>query len=146
VLASAPAPEKPTIGQPETDDSGAAMTPGAMLHEASLKTETREVPAKTVAAEPQPAAFKSADKPVTAAKPAQKQSADKPGLAAAQSSAAKPAHIAASTPAAQKKSVDKRALGSSKSMTKRVEVAKTDPLAPLADKHAGKPKDSPTGR
>jgi hypothetical protein len=145
VLASAPAPEKPAIGQPEIDDSGAAMAPGAMLHEASLKTETREVPAKTVA-EPQPAAFKSADKPVTAAKPAQKQSADMPGLAAAQSSTAKPLHIAADTSGAQKKSVDNRALGSSKPMTKRVEVAKTDPLAPLPGKHAGKPKDSPTGR
>jgi hypothetical protein len=122
------------------------MTPGAMLHEASLKTETREVPAKTVDAEPQPAAFKSADNPVTAAKPAQKQSADKPGLAAAQSSTAKPLHIAAAAQAGQKKSVDKRTLGTAKPMTKRVAVAKTDPLAPLADKHAGKPKDSPTGR
>lgn len=146
VLASAPAPEKPAIGQPETDDSGAAMTPGAMLHEASLKTETREVPAKTVAAEPQPAAFKSADKLVTAAKPAQIKSADKPGLAAAQSSTAKPLHSAASAQAVEKKSVDKRALGTSRPMTKRVEVAKTDPLAPLPVKHAGKPKDSPTGR
>jgi hypothetical protein len=147
VLASAPAPEKPTIGQPEADDSGAptAMTPGAMLHEASLKTETREVPAKTVA-EPQQADFKSADKPVTAAKPAQKQSADKPGLAAAQFSTAKPLHLEARTHSAQKKSVDKPALGAPKPMTKRVEVAKTDPLAPLPAKHAGKPKETPTGR
>ena len=57
VLASAPAPAKqPSVGQPETDDSGAAapahvgMTAGALLHEASLKTETREVPARTVVA------------------------------------------------------------------------------------------------
>jgi hypothetical protein len=143
VLASAPAPEKPAIGQPATDDSGApaAMTPGGMLHEASLKTETREVPAKTAVAEPQPAELKSADKPVTAAKPAQTKSTDKPGLAAAQSSAV---HSAAA--AKPKKSVDKPALGSAKPVTKRVEIAKTDALAPLSAKHAGKTKDSPTGR
>ena len=53
VLASAPAPErqKPPIGEPGTDDSGAptAVAPNALLHQASLKTETREVPARPVA-------------------------------------------------------------------------------------------------
>src|SRR5690348_5816737 len=45
VLASAPAPEKQgPIGEPASDDSGAAAAaqPNSLLHEASLKTETRE--------------------------------------------------------------------------------------------------------
>jgi hypothetical protein len=156
VLASAPAPvpQKP-LEQAETDDSAApaAAPPNALLHEASLKTETREVPASPVVAVPQQAAMKSADNPVTAAKPAQSKSADKPGLAAAQSKSAKPqaangasVRVADSFKAKQKKSVDKLTLGAAKAMTKRVEIAKTDPLAPLPMKHSGKTKDSPAGR
>lgn len=137
VLASAPALERRTpLGEAAADEAVArAPIPTSLLLEASLKTETREVPARTVVALPLPTAMKSPDKPVTAAKPAQPRSADKPGLAAAQS---EPAH--------QKKSVDKPALGHSRPMTKAVEVAKTDPLAPLPAKHSGKTKDSPTGR
>jgi hypothetical protein len=157
VLASAPAPapQKPQLGQPERDDSGApaAVTPNALLHEASLKTETREVPANTVVATPRPTVVKSTDRPVTAAKPAQTKSADKPGLTAAQSHAAKaepakpaPAHMAAATKAAEKKSVDKPGLAVAKPVTKRTQLAKTDPLAPLRGTHSGKTKDSPTGR
>ncbi|HEX3675844.1 MAG TPA: hypothetical protein VHU79_00405 [Sphingomicrobium sp.] len=161
VLASAPAPlpQKP-LEQAETDDSAApaAAPSNALLHEASLKTETREVPARPVVAVPQQAAMKSADKPVTAAKPAQSKSADKPGLAAAQPKSAKstlarlqttkeaPLRVADSSTAKQKKSVDKPTLGAAKAMTKRVEIAKIDPLAPLPVKHSGKTKDSPTGR
>ena len=156
VLASAPAPvpHKP-LEQAETDDSAAppAAPSNALLHEASLKTETREVPARPVVAVPQQAAMKSADKPVTAAKPAQSKSADKPGLAAAQSKSAKsrapkgaPVRLADSSKATQKKSVDKPRLVAPRAMTKRVEIAKTDPLAPLPVKHSGKTKDSPTGR
>lgn len=162
VLASAPAPvpQKP-LEQAETDDSAApaAAPPNALLHEASLKTETREVPARPVVAVEQQAAMKSADKPVTAAKPAQSKSADKPGLAAAQSKSAKSTkpvksqaakgalvHLADAAKAKQKKSVDKPTLVAAKAMTKRVEIAKTDPLAPLPVKHSGKTKDSPTGR
>jgi hypothetical protein len=159
VLATAPAPApKPALGQPETDDSGApaAMAPSNMLHEASLKTETREVPARTVVAMPQPTETKSTDRPVTAAKPAPVKSADKPGLAAAKS---RPIGASAKTPAKapvarvadasirpQKKSVDKPALAAAKPVTKRVQLAKTDPLAPLPVRHSGKTKDSPTGR
>lgn len=156
VLASAPAPvpHKP-LEQAETDDSAApaAALPNALLHEASLKTETREVPANPVVAVPQQAAMKSADKPVTAAKPALSKSADKPGLAAAQSKSAKSqaakgasVRVADSSKAKQKKSVDKPTLGAAKAMTKGVEIAKTDPLAPLPVKHSGKTKDSPAGR
>src|SRR6185503_9386713 len=109
VLASAPAPEKaPAVGQPDTDDSGASATavrPNALLHEASLKTETREVPARTVVALPLTTA-KSTDRPATSAKPAQSNSVVKPGLAAAQSK--KPAQKPVQT--AAKKSVDKPAL------------------------------------
>jgi hypothetical protein len=151
VLAAAPAPEapKPPLGEPETDDSGARPAqPSALLHEASFKTETREVPANAVTATPRQPAVKSTDRPVTAAKPAQLSSADKPGLAAAKSSASKPAksQLAASPKPTAKKSVDKPATAASKPMTRKVELAKSDPLAPLPDRHSGKTKDSPTGR
>ena len=89
VLASAPAPEphRAPIGEPGTDDSGAptSVQPAALVHEASLKTETREVPARPVALLPLATGTKSTDRPVTAAKPAPTQSVDKPGLAAAKS-------------------------------------------------------------
>jgi hypothetical protein len=151
--APVPTPQKP-LAETVGDDSAApaAMPPSAMLHQASLKTETREVPAGPVAAVPQPTGMKSADKPVTAAKPAQMKSADKPGLAAAQSHAAKAAaakpallHVA-DAKILHKKSVDKPALAATKPMTKRVQLAKTDPLAPIPEKHSSRPKDSPTGR
>jgi len=128
VLASAPAPDKqPVVGQPETDDSGVAapaVAPSALLHEASLKTETREVPARTVVALPLTTA-KSTDKPATSAKPATKPSVEKPDLAAAQSR--KPA---------AKKSVDKPAVVTAQAVTRPVRIAKVDPLAPLPAKHA----------
>ena len=162
VLASAPAPEpaKP-LEQAQADIPSApeAAPSNALLHEASLKTETREVPARPAVAVPQQAAMKSADRPATADKPVQSKSADMPGLAAAQSKSAKlakpprlpvakdaPARLADASRAKQKKSVDKPALVAAKPMTKRVEIAKTDPLAPLPVKHSGKTKDSPTGR
>jgi len=128
VLASAPAPDKqPVVGQPETDDSGVAapaVAPSALLHEASLKTETREVPARTVVALPLTTA-KSTDKPATSAKPATKPSVEKPDLAAAQSR--KPG---------AKKSVDKPAVVTAQAVTRPVRIAKVDPLAPLPAKHA----------
>ena len=140
VLASAPAPEKaPAVGQPDTDDSGASATavrPNALLHEASLKTETREVPARTVVALPLTTA-KSTDRPATSAKPAQSNSVVKPGLAAAQSK--KPAQKPVQT--AAKKSVDKPALVTAKAVTKPVRIAKVDPLAPLPARHSGNSKD-----
>jgi len=131
VLASAPAPapQKPLLGSPATDNSAA---PATLLHEASLKTETREVPAQAAVVVPQRPASKSANKPVTAAKPALPKSADKPGLAAA-----KPQ---------QKKSVDKPAVAAAKPVTKHIQLAKVDPLAPLPAKHSGHSKDAPTGR
>ncbi len=155
VLASAPAPApRKLLAQAATDESGRAATAAAsapLLHEASLKTETREVPARTAVALPRPAVLKSADKPVTAAKPAQTRSADMPGLAAAhfhadKGSTAKPVHVADAAHAGQKKSVDKAALAAGRPMTKHIEVAKVDPLAPLPVKHAPKPKETPTGR
>jgi hypothetical protein len=139
VLASAPAAAKaPLIDGSKDERTG---TPGAssqtgLLHQASLKTETREVPAKTTAQLPRAADTTSADRPVTAAKPAHLMSADKPGLAAAKSSAA----------AKPKKSVDKPTVVTAKALTKPLRLAKNDPLAPLPGKHSGRPKDSPTGR
>jgi hypothetical protein len=137
--APAPQPQKP-LAEPVQDAAVPVATPpSSMIHQASLKTETREVPARTIAALPQPIAMKSADKPVTAAKPAQHSSADKPGLAAAQSKVA-------DAKISHKKSVDKPALAAARPMTKRVELAKTDPLAPLPEKHSGRTKETPTGR
>ena len=142
VLASAPAPapHRQPVGEPETDDSGApaAVIPSALLREASLKTETREVPARPVVELPQTTA-KSTDKPATAAKPAPTRSVEKPGLAAAQQSARKAAADAAQKQA--KKSVDKPVVASTKPVTKPVRLAKADPLAPLPAKHSGNSKD-----
>jgi hypothetical protein len=133
VLASAPAPEpkRPPIGEAETDDAGAptSVEPRALIHQASLKTGTREVPTEPAALKPlKHAGSKSTEKPVTAAKPAPKKAVDKPGLAAA-----KPT-----------KAVDKPALGLAKPVTKPVHMAKVDPLAPLPDKHSTKSVSKPT--
>jgi hypothetical protein len=93
------------------------QSPRSLIHEASLKTETREVPAKPVVSVAQTTQVKSPDRPVTAAKPVDKKSVDKPGLAAA------------------------------KPVTKRVQLAKNDPLAPLPEKHSTKTsKDSAPAR
>jgi hypothetical protein len=145
VLASAPAPQppKPVVGQPETDDSGAPTAPqpvGGLLHQASLKIPTREVPARPVAELPH-ATAKAPDKPATVAKPALKKSAVKPDLAAAQPLVKKLAKPAKIVPAAAKKSVDKPASSTGRSMTKPVRIAKVDPLAPLPAKRSGHNKD-----
>jgi hypothetical protein len=148
VLASAPAPEKkPALSEPETDDSGAPAvtpTPSNLLHVASLKIETREVPARTAAALPQ-AAANSTDKPATAAKPAHKKSVEKPGLAAAhliKKVAEKPTKkVASEQPRiASNKSVDKKPVVTAKALTKPVHMAKVDPLAPLPAHHSGNSK------
>jgi len=141
VLASAPAPEKsPAVGQPEVDDSGApapAASPNALLHEASLKTETREVPAGSVVALPLTTAKSTEKRPATSAKPAQVKSVVKPGLAAAQPKKPAPKPVQA----AAKKSVDKRPVVTAQAVTRPVRIAKVDPLAPLAAKHSGHSKD-----
>ena len=103
--------------------------PSGLIHEASLKTETREVPAKTVVALSQTTVVKSADRLAAAAKPADKKSADKPGLAAAQSH--------------DKKSVDKPIELAARAVTKPVRIAKNDPLAPLPDKRFVKTAKEP---
>jgi hypothetical protein len=140
VLASAPAPSKaPAVGQPESDESNApsmANNPNSLLHQASLKTETREVPARPIVALPQTMA-RSTEKPATSAKPAQSAPAVKPGLAAAQSrkAAILPVRIAA------KKSVDKPSIITARAVTRPVGIAKVDPLALLPAKHIGHSKD-----
>ena len=155
VLASAPAPSPtPPLIQASANESATpeASSPAALLHQASLKTETREVPARTAVNLPLPAETKSTDRPVTAAKPALRKSADKPGLAAAKSSASRPASKRATAAVEQpeKKSVDKHAVVTAKAMTKRVQLAKVDPLAPLPGKHSTKisktSKELHTGR
>jgi hypothetical protein len=115
VLAAAPAPQpqQTPIGEVEADDSGTPIAATPLLHQASLKTETREVPVKPVAVMPQATLIKSTEHPVTAAKPVDKKSVDKPGLAAA------------------------------KPVTRPVRIAKNDPLAPLSAKRSVKTlKDS----
>lgn len=149
VMASAPAPMKqPPIGDPEMDDSGvpATVAPNALLHQASLKIETREVPARSVVALPETTA-KATDKPALAAKPAPTKSVAKPGLAAAQP-ATKPAQKAASLAqkASPKKSVDKPVAAAAKAVTKPASIAKADPLAPLPAKHPGHSKDFASAR
>ena len=146
VLASAPAPAKQLpLAQPEIDDSSTPATaaPSNLLHEASFKTETREVPARSVVELP-PTTARSMDKPAIAAKPAHLKSVDKPGLAAAQSEARKPADNPAS--ALPKKSVDKPAVVTAKAVTKPIPLAKVDPLAPLPAKHSGNSKGSTADR
>jgi hypothetical protein len=152
VLASAPAPEKTPVVEPQTDDAGApaAVAPGALLREASLKTETREVPARSIVALPQTIAT-TTDKPATAAKPATSKSVLKPGLAAAHNAAAQPGKLAPKATAAPagtapKKSVDKPAAAPVKAMTKPVRIAKVDPLAPLPAKHSGTSRESTADR
>ena len=144
VLASAPAPTNaPAVGQTETDETGvstAAAGPSALLHVASLKTETREVPARSVVALPLTAA-KSTDKPATSAKPAKASSAEKPGLAAAQ-----PKVLDKGIKVAVKKSVDKPAVLAAAPVTRPVRLAKVDPLAPLPAKHSGHSRDIATER
>jgi hypothetical protein len=144
VLAAAPAPpaRKAPIGEASTDDSGAsaisadappaAPTPSQILHQASYKTtETREVPVGPAAYMPQAAGPKPADRPAAAAKPALSKSAGAPGLAAAQTR--------------PKKAVDKPQLAAAAPVTKPVRIAKTDPLAPLPDRHS-RPRDSTAQR
>jgi len=155
VLASAPAPEphRPAVGEAETDDSGApaAVPPSELLREASLKTETREVPARRVVELPS-TTVKSTDKPATAAKPVSTRSLEKPGLAAAHPTGHNPTVTTASKQPAvaaipsMKKSVDKPVVASTKPVTKPVRIAKVDPLAPLAARHSGNPKDSTADR
>jgi hypothetical protein len=140
VLAAAPRPEKAPIYEPSTEDAGAPAPalPNSLLHEASLKTETREVPARPVVT--LPTGPKSTDRPATAAKPALKRSMDQPGLAAAQTAAKKAVDARQPAP---KKIVDKPALASATPVTKPVRLAKTDPLAPLPGRASTKmPKDS----
>ena len=92
------------LGPLRDEDAAKAPVVGrasSMMHTVSLKTETREVPAKAVTQLPLGTAAKSSDGPVTAAKPARTGSQDRPGLAAAKSSAgAKPASAKKPAPAA----------------------------------------------
>lgn len=156
VLASAPVTVKTApLAETERGDSGepAAIAPqttvtgpvsGALLHEASLKIETREVPTRTTAILPQ-AVAKSSDKPATAAKPASKLSAEKPGLAAAHVKVEASQKLRGKTSSlkaklAAKNSVDKKAVVTATALTKAVRVAKADPLAPLPAHHSSHSK------
>lgn len=143
-LAAAPAPEKAPMAQTDTGDMASAApptasAPGALLHQASLKTETREVPARRIAELPPATAISTGD-PATAARPAPHTSVGKPGLAAAHHADSKAAPLAPKS--AAKKSVDKPKVVTDKAMTKPVRMAKVDPLAPLPAKHPAHSKDA----
>lgn len=173
--APAPDREPNALEQPAGDSARAAaptgtatasFTPKAMMTQASLKTGekfaagrlapatqsngTREVPANP-AANPSAAGGKSKDQPVTAAKPARDRSSDRPGLAAAKSTVKAPAKSArdargtAAKPA-PKKSVDKPALAATRPVTKPKQVAKADPLAPLAARPSGPTRKEPASQ
>ena len=158
VMASAPPAivQKP-LDQDSSDGDEAAVTPAsadpsALIHQASLKTETREVPVGAAATMPQATLPKSMVRPVTAAKPAILSTKDRPGLAAAKSASVKPAakQLAMATGTA-KKTVDKPIVAAAKPMTKLAHLAKNDPLAPASDKRPSQsaskpPKDHQTGR
>lgn len=129
VLASAPAPEaKAPIGEAATDDGGATASeePRSLLHEASYKIGTREVPSEPAATAPLNAAGSHVHTAVAAkavaAKNAPKKAVDK------------------AAPATKKtaKAVDNHALAAAKAVTKPVRLAKADPLAPLPDKHSAR--------
>jgi hypothetical protein len=149
VLAAAPAPQKvPPMARPEMGDSGTpAVAPNILLHEASFKTETREVPARSVVALPQTTA-KSTDKPAIAAKPPNPQSVEKPGRAAAQFQPKKSGdrQAAGAPKPLPKKSVDKPAAVAAKAVTKPLRIAKNDPLAPLPARHSASSKGSAADR
>jgi len=154
VMASAPAPEGKAapIGEPATDESGnetvaiVASAKTELLHQASLKTGTREVPATTVAI-PLRAVEKSTDKPVAAATSAPKSSAGKPGLAAAKPVPKKADQKLVLAVPISKKSVDQPAVAAAKPMTKPVRIAKADVLAPTQGKTVKKPaKDHVSGQ
>jgi len=141
VMAAAPAPMSAApIGEPADDDADlpAAQTPRGLIHEASFKTETREVPAKPVVSMSQTTIVKSTDRPVTAARPVDRKSADTLGLAAAKPTEKKTVErpVFASAGSADKKTVDKAVALSAKPVTKPVRLAKNDPLAPLPDRHS----------
>jgi hypothetical protein len=89
VLAAAPKPDPRKVGEAveSSEEAPVAGRPSTLLRQASLKTETREVPANAVRPMPLGTAAKSSDRPVTAAKPARTGSLDRPGLAAAKSTA-----------------------------------------------------------
>ena len=140
VLASAPAPERTPapIGQESRDDSGAATpsadpgSPGALLHQASLKIEPREIPVRAVA----PVRTSIVKAPAAKANSAAKSTSDKSAVTKS-----------AGTKVADKKSVDKPHLLAAKPVTKPARLAKTDPLAPLPVKLAHKAaKDSGSAR
>jgi hypothetical protein len=106
------------------------------MHDASYKTETREVPARSSVTFPLTAASPTG-KPATADRPASPKSVAKPGLAAAHSKAVKVAtkNTPKSVAATPKKAVAKPTVATAKPVTKPVRIAKIDPLAPLPAKH-----------
>jgi hypothetical protein len=166
VLASAPAQEhaQPEIGQRGNDDSGVRPSGrgNSLLHEASLKTETRDLAAQRTVAPaietPRPVVAKPKAQPVIAVKPARRPSPESAVLASAKQPVAKTAPKPTAKPAVTatgkatakqtvkttakatpKISVDKARTAVAKPVTKPVQIAKNDPLAPLPATRAAKP-------
>jgi hypothetical protein len=146
VMASAPAPQhKPAIEEESRDDSGATTptavdpsSPRSMLHEASYRIDTPEVPARaasvvhvsvTKAITPKAAAVAKSALPKDAAT-AKPKPAKAVAVAKAKPVASKRLATVAARPSL-KKSVDKPALAAARPVTKPIRLAKNDPLAPL---------------
>lgn len=126
VLAAAPKrDDQPKIDGDDTEPAAtvASSSPRSLMHEASLKTETREVPAKKDVTAPPTSHPRSNDRPATAATPVISRSADKSGLAAAK----------LSPPAGAKTAPPE---GAKKAPTTKVADAKPKPAAPKASEEA----------
>ena len=126
VLASAPAPHKPTpLAVPEqAEESTPPAGPRSLMHQASFKTDLRREAPQASPKPPEPKA--------PAAKPEQK-----PTVAAA-----KPAPRPA-----DKKSTEKTVSAAARPVTKPARLANADPLAPLPDSRKSKAvKDSGSAR
>jgi hypothetical protein len=118
VMASAPAPQpQPVLGsqRDEVEVGQPSGAPSQLVHEASLKIETREVPSEVAPpAVLTPAKIKSASKPA-AAKPAVQKSRPEPAAAAK---------------AASKKPAPTLSIAAAHAY-KPIKLAEADPLAPL---------------
>lgn len=120
ILATAPvAEEQPLPSRVQQDRS--ALTPGSLLHEASVKTPEREVAPKTIASAP----VRTAGLPKTESIPP--------------AGASEPTKSEAKAPAGDQKAGDNKPKPATPAMTGPVRTANIDPLAPL-------PADSSTAK
>lgn len=118
VMASAPAPQpQPVLGSgqaDETDMSRSSSSPQQLVHEASLKVESRENPL-AAAVVPASARTAPASKPIPLKSAVRKSEPER----------------AAATKAPAKRAVPKLSIASARAPAKVIRLAEADPLAPL---------------